>query len=70
MNYGRKMGADPTGHFSDPTQMLNNDFGAQGNAYEQGRIETVLMVAEKPSIAKSIAGALSGGRYMTRRGKL
>lgn len=34
----------------------------------QQQMDTVLMVAEKPSIAKTIANSLAGGRYMTRKG--
>ena len=36
---------------------------------ENEQFSKVLMVAEKPSVAKMIAEHLSGGRYRTRRGQ-
>ena len=38
-------------------------------AAENEQFTKVLMVAEKPSVAKMIAEHLSGGRFRTRRGQ-
>ena len=42
--------------------------GGRGNHYGQEPVE-VLMVAEKPSIARTIADSLAGGKYLTRKGR-
>lgn len=46
--------------------------GARGQSYLEGSVKPleVLMVAEKPSIARTIADCLTGGKYLTRRGML
>ena len=49
--------------------MFCDQINKEKRAAENEQFTKVLMVAEKPSVAKMIAEHLSGGRFRTRRGQ-
>jgi hypothetical protein len=58
-----------TPHDQPPYQ--GSGAGMRHTGFGQGPTEfiEVLMVAEKPSIARTIVDSLTGGKYATRKGK-